>query len=240
MKNSEKILLALLLVLAIGSGLAYRQLTQEMKAITSELVTEHSQQEGFYFNGELLGAKAIQVFEDKPYISYHFVKEFIDPSLELSGTGQRVYIPIDSKTLDLGDETLNNYLKEHLVDINIPLYQGEFMPLEILSRVYFFEYGQAGNYWYLLTQDRLMEGTISGNLYINQNLNIAGGSIKAPLEARGVALGEGVFVVAGDVLGFVKGKDFEKFFRGCPLGKIPALTAPSTWCGTRSTPMRRR
>ncbi len=210
MKKSEKLLLLLLLVLAVSFGLAYHRLTREIGAVKAEMVSEYLRQEGFYFNGELHPAETLQIFEGRPFISYHFVKEFMAEDMTLSASGQRVYIPIDKAHLDFEDQTLNTYLKENLVDINLPLYQGDYLPLDTLAKVLFFEYGEVDHHWYLLTEEKVMTGRARGNLYINHNLNIEGARLEGDEEVLGVLAGEGVFVVSDHFVGFVREKDFEE------------------------------
>jgi len=210
MNKSEKLLLLLLLVLAVSFGLAYHRLSREIGAVKAEMVSEYLRQEGFYFNGDLHPAETLQIFEGRPFISYHFVKEFMAEDMTLSASGQRVYIPIDKVHLDFEDQTLNAYLKENLVDINLPLYQGEYLPLDTLAKVLFFEYGEVDHHWYLLTEEKVMTGRARGSLYINHNLNIEGARLEGDVEVLGVLAGEGVFVVSDHLVGFVREKDFEE------------------------------
>jgi len=210
MTKSEKLLWMLLLLLAVSSGLAYHRLTREIGAVKAEMVSEYLRQEGFYFNGELHPTETLQIVEGRPFISYHFVKEFMAEDMTLSASGQRVYIPIDQAHLDFDDQTLNAYLKENLVDINIPLYLGEYLPLDTLAKVLFFEYGEVDHHWYLMTEEKVMTGKARGSLYINHNLNIEGDRLEGEEEVLGVPAGEGVFVVSDHLVGYVREKDFEE------------------------------
>ena len=205
MKNKIPVLNLILLTIVLGLLVSTYSLNKGFRALESEILNEHQMKDWLYVNGKQFNREAIIELNQRYYIDFEFIKDEIYNDIELSNSGQRVYIKIDPKWLDLDNLALNDYISENIVDINIPLISEngkKYLPLDTISRVLFFQYGFNNNDAWLITFDSLQKATVNdGKIYINKNLNIVKDSVEKSSEFF-TSVNDGIaFIVNEEYLG---------------------------------------
>ncbi len=207
MKKTNLIINVILIVVIIGLIISTSILFNRYKALEFELSDEYMMSEWLYVNGVRYEKNNIIEIDDRYFIDYKFVKDFIYDDMELSNSKQRVYMEFDSKWADLDDEFLNEFIIDNIVDINIPLVdynEIKYLPLETIARALFFEYGFTGNDIWIIAKDKLESVSVSkSKIFINENLNIPNKQSNNSTDFYGVSTGKAYFVANDENLGYV-------------------------------------
>jgi len=167
--------------------------------------------EHLYIDGKTYDRSMIVTINGRDYMNYDLAIEAIDETIELSNSGQRIYIKVNPELIDLDNPSLNEYLAENIIDINIPIVVEEgnrYVSMEIFSRAERFEYGRAGKDYWIITHDKALEGMMgeTPKVYFNTHLNMEKGIIeKRTLHV--CELADSYFVVGTDIVGYAKKED---------------------------------
>ena len=208
MKNLMVLVILILIIAIVAGAIAFNVLNEKYMALESEMISEQGMMEKLYINGIQYERTDIVLYDDDYYIEYNLARQHINDSIELSNSGQRVYIDINKEFIDFKDEALNQYIADNIIDLNIPLIELDgrnYIPMEILSRILLFEYGNVGNDFWIITQDHLTRivNDSGTKLFINQNLNIKKELLGENLTFFGSRLDDSFFIVNDSQLGYV-------------------------------------
>jgi spore germination protein YaaH len=210
-KTHIRVLYIAILILVVALTYGYRDLTSRLEVIQNELIAESMMTEHLYIDGEIYDRGMIVTIDGKDYINYDLAIEAIDETIELSNSGQRIYVKVNPELIDLESSSLNEYLAENIVDINIPIVMEEgqrYISMEIFSRVERFEYGHAGRDYWMITHEKAQEGMMgeSPTIYFNTHLNMEKGTIENR-TLHVCELADSYFVVGKDMVGYAKKAD---------------------------------
>lgn len=222
MKNQTRFLYFLVVVMIIGAVVGYTHLTGRIDALESELLAESSRMATLFINGGVFDRNQVVTVDGRHYLSYQLALAEIDPTLTLSNSGQRVYVKPALGAFDLPDEALNEFLKTHLVDLNIPLAEfGEtrYLPLEDFARTLGLVYGETGDDFWIFTREALLEvGMEEGQpLYVNRNLNLVSRILPTDQTLVACAVLDAYFVAGETFVGYAAPEDLtvlDTDFRG--------------------------
>ncbi len=211
MKYHIRLLYIVILILVVTAAYGYLDLNSRLEVIQNELVAESMMTEHLYINGEIYDRALIVTINEQEYINYDLALETIDETIELSNSGQRIYVKVNPELIDLDNPSLNEYLTENIVDINIPIIMEEgqrYIAMEIFSRVERFEYGHAGRDYWIITHEKAQEGMMgeTPKIYVNTNLNMEKGTVKNR-NLHVCELADSYFVVGQDMVGYAKKAD---------------------------------
>jgi len=129
----------IIILLVISSVLGFMYLEQsESYEKVYELLKNKRISSDIIVNGEYVFDYEINT-EEGLYIPFELVKDKIDPSLELSNSGARVYVLLSQLDFTLETSEVTDFVKENLERINIPLsvIDGKrYLNLELIEKLY--------------------------------------------------------------------------------------------------------
>lgn len=96
-----------------------------------------------WLNGELIEDSTFMIRNDEVYVPFEFVKNMLDPYIFWDESINSVIITTEDKVLRLPNEQLEAFVNEEAFQLAFPVLTEEeniFLPLEVLSSFYTFEY----------------------------------------------------------------------------------------------------
>ncbi len=132
----KKIIVGILLFGALVFGGYYYYMYQSLLAEQQQLYLYNQ----LVVNGHVLERDA--VIEDshgKVLISVQTIQEAIDPSVYLSGSKSRIYIPMLGKNVQLETSKLTQFVRQHIETINFPIVVVEderYVELAVIEKLY--------------------------------------------------------------------------------------------------------
>ncbi|MGM0378558.1 MAG: glycosyl hydrolase family 18 protein [Bacillota bacterium] len=148
----------------------YYQKTVEYNKLI-EIVKQKSIESNVIYNKDYVYDYNFKIKDNQVYIDYNFLKEKIDPSIELSNSRSRIYIDISKLKFELETKEITEYVKKNLGKINIPLRfieNKKYVNIDILSKIYNINYRVLKNEKVIYIDDDLTDSFYE--LYKNKNL----------------------------------------------------------------------
>jgi len=213
MEKKNKVWFYLNIIVIIMLVASIYMIYNKYSILENEILSEFNSKDKLYIDGEIYDRDIIIFENDQYYIELDVVSDTIYDKITLSNSGKRIYIEIDKNYIDFEDERLTKYIKDNIVDINVPVMQiadTKYVPLDIISKVLLFDYGEFESDFWILTKSAKISVEKGTKIYINSNINIVKSRVDTEEQICGIDL-EGVFfVVTSEGCGYVNAKDITK------------------------------
>lgn len=132
----------LVLILVIGVNVLWFMnagLKSEVKDLKLEVLSLLEGGESYTYMDQSIPSTHLLHLDNRVLIDVDFVIESIDTNIHYSNSGTRVYIPLENLEFTLETEEVTNYVKEHIVDINIPILvknDRNYIDFEVMRKLY--------------------------------------------------------------------------------------------------------
>ncbi len=134
-----KVSVLVLLVAVNFLWMSNRNLKSEVEELQLEIVASLSSGDSYTYEGKaVLETDLIQV-DNRVLVSVDFVISNIDKNIHYSNSGARVYVPLENMNLMLETPEVTKYVKENIVDINVPILTKNgvnYIDFSILNKLY--------------------------------------------------------------------------------------------------------
>lgn len=132
--------LALVLVIAVNF-LWIRNMTlkDEISDLELEVLSLLEAGQAYYFNDTLLEDSSLILLDDRTLIDVSVVMTYVDENIHYSNSGTRVYIPLEDIQYELETPELTDYVKENIVDINVPILSRndkDYIDFTVINKLY--------------------------------------------------------------------------------------------------------
>ncbi|MBS7526952.1 hypothetical protein KHM83_09700 [Fusibacter paucivorans] len=139
----SKLAIAVLLICVIGLSAKLFFLNQSYQSLLTSLIDEEADFNAVYLNDQLIGSDYLTDYEGQHYIALDLLTQYIDETVTLSNSGQRIYADLSEIAFDVGDEAIQAYLEANMSAVNVPLIYSEdraYLSLDTVCRLYAYRY----------------------------------------------------------------------------------------------------
>jgi len=133
---------ALVLVLVIGMSVLWYNnvsLKETIDDLELEILSLLDGGASHTYMGEKIPGEYLLIVDNRTLIHADFVMDQIDSNIHYSNSGTRVYIPLDQLDYLLETKEVTDYVKENIVDINIPILTKNghnYIDFEVMKKLY--------------------------------------------------------------------------------------------------------
>lgn len=134
-----KILVLVLIILVNLLWFANRNLSSDIKDLKLEVLSLLDGGQSHTYMDQHIPATHVLQVDNRVLIDVDFAIEHIDSGIHYSNSGTRVYIPLENLDYMLESKEVTDYVREHIVDINIPILikNGKnYIDFEVMKKLY--------------------------------------------------------------------------------------------------------
>ena len=133
-----------LLVLILVIGVNYllftnMNLKSQVKELELEVLSLLDGGSSYTYLDQKIPSEYLVQIDNRTLINVDFVIETIDSNIHYSNSGTRVYIPLENFDFNLETQAVTDYVKENIVDINIPILVKNgynYIDFEVMKKLY--------------------------------------------------------------------------------------------------------
>lgn len=213
MEKKNKVWFYLNIIVIIILVASIYMISDKYSILEDEILSEFNSKDKLYIDGEIYDRDVVIFENDQYYIKLDVLRDTIYNKITLSNSGKRIYIEIDKNYIDFEDERFNKYIKDNIVDINVPAMQiadTKYVPLDIVSKALLFDYGEFESEFWILTEKEKISIKKGTKIYINSNVNIVKNKIDVEEQIYGISVEDVFFAVTSEGCGFLNAKDITK------------------------------
>lgn len=132
----------LALGLLVGVNLLWMnnvRLSRQIDDLELEVLSLLEGGNSYTYKDIIMAPNDVVFVDNRTLINVDFVMENIDTNIHYSNSGTRVYIPLENISFELETKEVTDYVKKHIVDINIPILTRNdvnYIDFEVLKKLY--------------------------------------------------------------------------------------------------------
>lgn len=135
----------LALILLVGLSVIWYvngQMNSRIKDLELEVLSLLEGGNSFTYLDQTIESDDVIFIDNKTMVQVEFLIDNVDENIHYSNSGTRVYIPMSSLDYQLETRAVTNYVKKHLVDINVPIFSynsNNYLDFNVIKKLYHLE-----------------------------------------------------------------------------------------------------